>query len=140
MTDLKQTEMTQNAEPISVFYDGGCPLCSREIGFLQRSFKDENVNWQNISPENSTTEPNENVTEGLTRAKAMKRFHVRNEQGKLLSGAPAFLVIWQLHPRFGWVAKALNRTPFKQILDGLYNIFLIARPLLQRIARKAASS
>lgn len=136
MNDLKQTEVTQTEEQISVFYDGSCPLCVREIGFLQRSFKDETVNWQNIASENLDGAAEENVAPGLSRQQAMKRFHIRNELGEIVSGAGAFLTVWKLHPKFGRVANLLNRPFILWILDRLYDGFLIVRPTLQSIARK----
>lgn len=139
MIDLNQTEVPEDQEQISVFYDGSCPLCVREIGFLQRSFKDETVNWQNIASADQADATHQEVSPGLSRQVAMRRFHIRNERGELISGAGAFLAIWKLHPRFGWLAKLLDRQPFRWCLDQMYNGFLIIRPTLQRVARKRFS-
>lgn len=136
MTDLNQTEVTENKDRVSVFYDGSCPLCVREIGFLQRSFKDEIVNWQNIASEQVAQTQDEEIVPGLSRRAAMKRFHIRNERGELLSGAGAFVAIWKLHPRFGRIANLLDRPAILWVLDLAYNGFLIIRPALQSIARK----
>lgn len=136
MIDLKQTEMTQDKEQISVFYDGSCPLCVREIGFLQRSFKDETVNWQNIAASDLDITGEHEVVPGLSRQAAMKRFHIRNEQGVLISGAGAFVAIWKLHPKYGSFAKRLDRPSILWALNLAYDGFLIIRPTLQSITRK----
>lgn len=136
MIDLKQTEVIQQEQRISVFYDGACPLCVREIGFLQRSFKDETVDWQNIAVEEGVSSADEEVVPGLSRDAALKRFHIRNEQGELVSGAGAFLSIWKLHPRYGRIAKLMDRSSILWVLNHMYHGFLIIRPTLQRIARR----
>ncbi|MEP0518809.1 MAG: DUF393 domain-containing protein [Hyphomicrobiales bacterium] len=139
MNDLNQTEVSEDKEQISIFYDGSCPLCVREIGFLQRSFKEETVNWQNIASVDDADAAHQEVAPGLSRQLAMKRFHIRNEWGELVSGAGAFVTIWKLHPRFGRIANLLDRQPILWCLDMMYNGFLIIRPALQKLARKRFS-
>ena len=122
-------DMAPQQEPeLTVFYDGACPLCRREIGFLRRGGISNGVDWQDVS-EN----PSDTVAEGLTRSDALARFHVRTGDGELLAGAAAFVALWSRHPKFGRLARALSNRPSLYLLDLLYRGFLFIRPLLQRV-------
>jgi predicted DCC family thiol-disulfide oxidoreductase YuxK len=115
---------------LTVFYDGACPLCRREINFLRRSEIGNTVDWHDVSDY-----PGDMVAEGLTKPDALARFHVRTGDGDLLAGAAAFVAVWSRHPKFGRLARALSNRLSLFLLDLLYRGFLFVRPLLQRIAR-----
>jgi predicted DCC family thiol-disulfide oxidoreductase YuxK len=69
---------------ITVFFDGGCPLCRREVGMYQRASVGLPVHWHDVNIEGIT------LPAGLTREQALSRFHVLRQSGDqshLLSGA-----------------------------------------------------
>ena len=35
--------------PFTIFYDGSCPLCRREIGFYQKQIGADQLTWQDVS-------------------------------------------------------------------------------------------
>jgi predicted DCC family thiol-disulfide oxidoreductase YuxK len=115
---------------LTVFYDGSCPLCTREIGFYKRLGEGAPVDFIDISQSSGAV-----VAPGLSRADAMKRFHVLRPDGGMSSGGPAFAHLWAALPRLAWIGRVLQRKPFPCLLDGAYTIFLPLRPLLQRLAR-----
>ena len=41
----------------------------------------------------------------LSRQQALARFHVRRADGRLVSGAAAFVSLWQQLPRWRWAAR-----------------------------------
>jgi predicted DCC family thiol-disulfide oxidoreductase YuxK len=106
-----------------VFYDGGCPVCSREIALYQR-----------LSA-NSTDAPAFcNVASGagrpaddLSQEDALARLHVRRADGQLVSGAAAFLALWRATPRFRLLGRALSVPPFPWLLEQAYRGFLVLR-------------
>jgi predicted DCC family thiol-disulfide oxidoreductase YuxK len=118
------------APPITVLYDGACPLCRREIGVYRGLQPSTPVCFADVS---DTTQP---LPSGTTREQLMARFHVRDADGRLLSGAQAFLVLWAALPGWRWLAR-LGRLPGAAwAMERAYLLFLRLRPALQRWASR----
>ena len=66
---------------LTVFYDGACPLCEREISFYQRQAGSDRLCWVDVS-----SVPDGEVAPGLSRDQALNRFHVLSADGTLASG------------------------------------------------------
>ncbi|MEA3639263.1 MAG: DUF393 domain-containing protein [Lamprobacter sp.] len=80
---------------LTTFYDGGCPLCSREIAHYRKIDQEERIHWVDI-----TQEADRLASAGLDLSSAMRRLHAQEADGRLLSGVDAFVAIWQRLP--GW--------------------------------------
>jgi predicted DCC family thiol-disulfide oxidoreductase YuxK len=115
--------------PVTVFYDGSCPLCRREIGLYGRSAGADAIAWCDVSGGAS-------LPDGLTAEQAMARFHVRGTAGELASGAKAFIVLWLSLPRWRWLGRLASVPPMPLVLEAIYRLFLRVRPLFQQVARK----
>ncbi|OYZ34992.1 MAG: thiol-disulfide oxidoreductase, partial [Novosphingobium sp. 16-62-11] len=50
-----------------------------------------------------------------------------------LSGAAAFAAMWRAIPRLRWLGQLARIWPLSVMLEGLYRLFLIFRPQLQRL-------
>jgi predicted DCC family thiol-disulfide oxidoreductase YuxK len=117
---------------VTVFYDGTCPLCSAEIGYYRQRRGADRVEWVDVS-----ACPAENVAAGLTRDQALKRFHVQDADGRLISGGQAFAVLWSALPGYAWMGKLFRLKALGWAIDHAYDGFLKWRPRLQAIARRA---
>ena len=117
---LKAMSKPDPKRAVEVYFDGGCPVCSREIAFYQARMADSAINWRNVVADD-TLEPD------LTRDEAMARFHIRQPDGTLVSGARAFLALWRNDRRLGLLARVLDRQPLLWLLDLGYVGFLKAR-------------
>ena len=123
----------QPAQPLTVLYDGACPLCRREINVyrgLQPLQADAPLCFADV---NDTTVP---LPPGTTRAQLLARFHVRGPDGELLSGAQAFLALWAALPGWRWLALAGRLPGVAWGMERGYRAFLRARPMLQRWAAR----
>lgn len=128
------TQAADAAPPaVTVFYDGGCPLCAAEIGFYRRRRGADGVLWVDVSA--SATE---DVAAGLTRDQALRRFHVRDGDGRLVSGGRAFAVLWAALPGYAWLGRLFRLQPLAWTIDRAYDRFLGWRPRLQALARRRA--
>lgn len=67
----------------------------------------------------------------------MKRFHVRARDGRVLSGAAAFVEVWTRLPRWRWAARAASLPGALIALEWGYRCFLPVRPFLSRSFRRA---
>jgi 3-demethoxyubiquinol 3-hydroxylase len=126
------TAAGQNAPAarLTVLYDGGCPLCRREVGVYKGQAPCD-VRFVDVSHGAQAPLP-----AGTTQAQLLARFHVQRADGTMVSGAEAFVALWQTLPG-GWrwlavVARVPGVTP---LLELAYTVFLRGRPALQRVAR-----
>ena len=103
-----------------VFYDGACPVCRREIAMWKDAKGLEDVAFVNVA---------EAVPEGMDQQELLARFHVRRSDGAIVSGAAAFLALWRGHAWLWPVGVALDRWPFRPLLDIGYAGFLKLRKL-----------
>ena len=119
---------------LKVFYDGSCPLCTKEINIYQRQTDASKINWVDVN-----SNAFENESHGLNRKIAIKRFHVVLSNGKLLSGAHAFIRLWLSLENFYFLGRLLNTKITIFILEKLYVLFLRFRPAIQWIFRRFVS-
>lgn len=113
----------------TVYYDGACPLCSREIAMYRRLDGADRLRWVDIT----TASPQE-LGGDLTREQALARFHVRDERGQLVAGGAGFVAIWGRLPGLRWLARLAARPPLSWLLEPAYRAFLRFRPFLTRSA------
>ena len=117
----------------TVFFDGSCPLCRAEIGYYRREDQCRALCFIDIS-ETGGIPP-----EGITQARAMKRFHVRASDGRILSGAAAFVEVWTRLPRWRWAARLAGLPGVTPLLEVGYRLFLPIRPYLSKTFGKLKS-
>lgn len=122
MTDAAIREHDPKAAA-EVFFDGGCPLCRREINTYRQMAGMETIVWRDVSVE---------PVDGLDRETALARFHARRADGTLVDGAAAFVAVWRASPWLAPIARLLDRQPFLGLLEIAYRGFLKVRPLWRR--------
>lgn len=112
---------------LTVWFDGGCPLCVREIALMRRLDRRGAIAFVDVAEPGGACP--------IDRGELLARFHAR-EDGVLLSGAAAFAAMWRAIPllrplgllaRNRWVLAGLER---------LYIRFLRVRPRLQAWMRR----
>jgi predicted DCC family thiol-disulfide oxidoreductase YuxK len=115
--------------PPTLYYDGACPVCSREVAMYRLGPGADGVRWIDAARCEAAE-----LGPGLTREAAMARMHLRRPDGSLVSGARAFTALWQSLPRWAWLGRLLDRRPALWALEAAYRAFLAVR----RGWRKAA--
>ena len=123
--------MKSELQKSTVFFDGSCSLCRAEIGYYRRTDQDHSLCFVDIS-ETSAALP-----EGVSQERSMKRFHVRASDGRVLSGAAAFVEVWTRLPRWRWAARAASLPGALIALEWGYRLFLPVRPLISRFFGRA---
>ncbi|GIU66305.1 thiol-disulfide oxidoreductase DCC family protein [Candidatus Phycosocius spiralis] len=118
--DVPSAPITQK---VTIWFDGGCPLCLREIGLYRRlDAKAQRIDFVDLAGDAPCP---------LDRADMLARFHAQEEGKPLVSGAAAFGALWRhvtpLQP-LGWLAQV---PIILKLLDYLYGQFLRIRPRIQ---------
>ena len=113
---------------VTVWFDGDCPLCLREIALMRRLDRRNAIRF--IDLHGSADCP-------IDRAELLARFHAREGDGELISGAAAFAAMWRAIPLLRPLGLLARIPPVLWLLERLYLVFLRVRPWLQRRARAA---
>ena len=100
-----------------VFYDGECPLCTREIQMLRRRDRRERIRFVDIAADDFDTS-----SVGVTWGALMDRIHGRLPDGTIVQGVEVFR---RLYAAVGFgPLVALTRLPgIAQLLDVIYHEF-----------------
>jgi len=98
-----------------MFFDGGCPLCQREVAHYRALDRRNRVSWIDISRETPVLEE-----QGIGRDAAMKRLHALDERGRVVSGAAAFVAVWRQLPVYRHLAWLVERGGLVPFLDRVY--------------------
>ena len=111
----------------TVYFDGSCPLCRAEIGYYRGKDEDGALCFVDVSETAAVTPA------GVTRERTMQRFHVRASDGRVLSGAAAFVEVWSRLPRWRWAARAASLPGATAALELGYRLFLPVRPFISAL-------
>ncbi len=117
---------------LSVFYDGSCPMCVREVAVYRRQSPGD-IAWHDLSAPGLVV-PRDSRGVQPTHAALMARFHVHSTEGGWFSGASAFTRVWQRLGLFWKTVALVGRIPGGlRLMDAVYALFLRIRPRLQRL-------
>ncbi|WP_244630854.1 DUF393 domain-containing protein [Aureimonas sp. ME7] len=115
-------------EELTVWYDGACPLCRREIALVRRLDRRGSIRFVDASRGETTGCP-------VNRGDLLAHFHA-SENGRLVSGAEAFAAMWRAVPLLRPLGMAASHPAALALLERVYRAFLRVRPALQRVARR----
>ena len=71
----------------------------------------------------------------IDRRDLLTRFHAQEKGKPMVSGAAAFAAMWRAIPTLRPLGRAAQFQPILWVLEGLYRVFLLARPALQRLVQ-----
>lgn len=117
------------SKKLSIFYDGGCRVCSWEIQKYMAADRRKKLALIDIHAPNFKAE-----LYGLDAASVRKYFHVLTPEGKVIAGVDAFIEIWNAlgTPLSLTASRWARRAPIHFALRIGYRIFVEIRPYLPR--------
>jgi len=127
VTDVRAPTPASAKPGLTVWYDGACPLCAREVALMRRLDETGQVNF--IDLETTLDTP-------LPRQAMLERFHVTAPDGSMRSGAAAFTALWGQLPATRVLGRAASWPPLLAVLERTYDLFLRVRPRLQAMVRR----
>lgn len=120
----RNTTVADQQEQTDVLYNGDCPVCSIEIDHYARlsQRRDLPVRFDDLNACDL-------ARWGVDADQAARRLHVRHK-GEVLSGIPAFLVLWSQMPGYRWLGRIVGLPGLRQLATLVYDHLLA--PLLYR--------
>ncbi len=111
-------------EPTKVLFNGDCPVCNFEMRSYERYAKNSGlpIRFDDLNGPNL-------AQWGLSPDDAAARLYVL-QGGELLSGMPAFRVLWAQMPRYRWLARITGWPVIRPAAVVLYD--RIVAPLIYR--------
>lgn len=100
---------------LTVFFDGGCPLCRREIEHYRKLKSKKPILWLDVTEDDTPV-----ADYGLERETAMRRFHVLDDKGHFHIGAHGFVTLWTQLPYYCYVASVVKGLSVVPLLDRFY--------------------
>ncbi len=117
---------------LTVWYDGACPLCQREIALMRRLDRARAITFIDVAGADGAAG---GAACPLDRAELLARFHAR-ENGRIVSGAAAFAAMWRAIPLLRPLGLAARNPAALAVLERLYRGFLRVRPRLSGWLRR----
>ena len=113
---------------IVVYYDGSCPMCSKEIAYYQRLDTHRRVQWVNVAGANPS------CPIGYDQQVLLARFHVMDlKTTRVFDGAAGFAKLWCAMPNpWRTLGAIASVTPIQWLLEIGYRVTLKIRPWLTK--------
>ena len=103
---------------ITVFYDGKCGLCSKEIDHYRKIAPSGIFNWQDI-----TKSHEELRKENISLSEGLRLLHAKDHTGQMHVGVDAFILIWRQLKRWRVLAILVGLPIIRQIANVSYRTF-----------------
>ena len=103
---------------ITVYYDGKCGLCSKEIAYYKSIAPPDTFLWLDVFESKEAIE-----AEGIVFADAFRFLHARDSSGKLHIGVDGFILIWNNLKYWSLLGKFVSFPLINFCLQRVYFIF-----------------
>ena len=126
---MEECAASQDGRPTEVMFDGACPLCRFEIDIYRQLQTKAEIDWIDVSSDEFQPPV------GTTKEQLLRRFHLITPDGEILSGAEAFVFVWNRLPGWRWLGLSSRLPGMMFLMELVYRGFLVVRPALQKIVR-----
>ena len=103
---------------LTVYYDGKCGLCRREIEYYKRVAPPGEFLWQDVA-----NDPKSLAELDVSQADALRRLHARDAAGNVYVGVAAFIAIWQVLNYWKYLALIFKLPLLRAIASVVYDRF-----------------
>ena len=123
-----------NTVKLTILFDGGCPLCKREVEFLQSRNKKEYLKFIDINRSDFSSD----LKFGITYKKAMERIHALKSDGSIIKDIKVFQEAYDLIG-LGWIYAPTKLPIFNKLFELIYGVWakyrlkITLRPSIEKL-------
>jgi len=123
-----------NTVKLTIFFDGGCPFCKREVDYLQSRNQKGYLSFIDINSSNFSLDSKY----GITYKQAMERIHALKSDGTLIKDIKVFQESYGLIG-LGWIYAPTKIPIFDKFFEFVYGIWakyrlkLTFRPSIEQL-------
>ncbi len=119
-----------------LLFDGGCPLCQREVSFLRSRDSLARISFVDID----SPEYNPELYSGISYREAMGTIHAITSSGEVLTGVRVFREVYRL-VGLAWIYAPTSWPVFGPLIEEVYRLWagwrlrLTRRPSLEQLCK-----
>lgn len=133
---MSQTKIkTDDTPALTVYFDGLCHLCSREIDHYRKQTGSDKIAFRDITAVDFNA-----PAEGLDPFLVHKVMHVKDASGQTHTGVQAFIEIWKQLPKYQPAARIAQTKPAFALMNLGYQVFARIRPYLPKKVKQDCST
>jgi uncharacterized protein len=102
----------------TVYFNGDCPVCRFEMNHYAKLCA---VSQPELTFIDALQRPDDLADCGLRREHLERRLYVRDTRGRVQSGMPAIIALWETMPRYRLLARVCNLPPLRRASVLLYD-------------------
>lgn len=123
---MHDLEPATDPAPLTLYYDGECPICRAEVRWLRRHDRHRRLQYVDVAPPDFSGPP------GLpARARLLERIHLRDATGGVHTGMAVFRIAYRA-VGLGWLVAPTGWPLLRPLFDRLYLAFARHRMRLGR--------
>ena len=126
-----------NKVKLTIFFDGGCPLCKREVDFLQSRNQKEYLSFIDINSSDFSLD----FKNGITYKQAMERIHGLKSDGSVIKDIKVFQEAYDLIG-LGWIYAPTKLPVFDKFIGFIYGLWakyrlkITFRPSIEKLCEE----
>ena len=124
-----------NRGPVILYYDGDCPVCSKEVAAYQKLDRSRAIRWHDVSASEGDL-----GLDHVSQADALTILHARLPDGRLVTGVDAFIAVWERLSGFKSFARLARWRPVTWMLERGYAWYAPRRKRLTRMLEPTTKS
>tara|TARA_Y100001968_G_scaffold191641_1_gene175568 strand:+ start:452 stop:850 length:399 start_codon:yes stop_codon:yes gene_type:complete len=123
-----------STEKLTIFFDGECPLCKREVNFLQSKNQKRSLKFIDIN----SSDFGLYFKHGINYKQAMEKIHALKSDGSLITDIQVFQEAYKLIG-LGWIYAPTKLPIVDNLIESIYRLWakyrlkLTFRPPLEEI-------
>jgi len=123
-----------NSIELTILFDGGCPLCQREVDFLKSKDLNGHLDFVDINSSDLSFE----FKYGITYKQAMQRIHAFKSDGSVIKNIEVFQEAYRLIG-LGWIYAPTKLPIMDKLIDFIYGVWakyrlkITFRPSLEKL-------
>ncbi len=108
----------RTVKKISIFYDGKCNLCSKEINYYKKIDEKKKLEFIDVTHEKKKLKKLK-----INYNDSLMFLHVIDKNGHVHKGVEGFIIIWQELQYWRYLAVFVSFTPVKILVSFFYKIW-----------------